>query len=186
MQKVYTVGKRHKFLGRPDPKNNDRHRCGAKLHGQLAWCRRWPVKGKKRCRLHGGLSTGAKTPEGKARSRFNAVKHGLSATIPVLPGEDPDAFRRRQEAWAEALAPGDVELARALQLRLDGANKRFLASVRNLALTRELQAGARIFHLRVLDHLIVGAGRYVSLARAGGLHTLPAGSGEALTAGGKR
>jgi hypothetical protein len=24
------------------------------------------VKGKKRCRLHGGLSTGAKTPEGKA------------------------------------------------------------------------------------------------------------------------
>jgi hypothetical protein len=25
------------------------------------------VKGKKRCRLHGGLSTGAKTPEGKAR-----------------------------------------------------------------------------------------------------------------------
>jgi hypothetical protein len=28
--------------------------------------------------------------------------------LPILPGEDPDAFRRRQEAWAEALAPGDV------------------------------------------------------------------------------
>ena len=56
----------------------------------------------------------------------------------------------------------------------------------DLQLTRELQAGARIFHLRVLDHLIVGAGRYVSMARAGGLHVLPAGSGEALTAGGKR
>ena len=56
----------------------------------------------------------------------------------------------------------------------------------DLALTRELQAGARIFHLRVLDHLVVGAGRYVSLARAGLLHALPAGSGEALTAGGKR
>jgi hypothetical protein len=26
------------------------------------------VKGKKRCRLHGGLSTGAKTPEGQARA----------------------------------------------------------------------------------------------------------------------
>jgi hypothetical protein len=61
------MGKRHKFQGRPDPKNKDRHRCGAKLHNQLAWCHRWPVKGKKRCRLHGGLSTGAKTPEGKAR-----------------------------------------------------------------------------------------------------------------------
>jgi hypothetical protein len=50
-------------------------------------------------------STGPRTPEGKARSRFNAVKHGMSATPPVLPGEDPDAFRRRREAWAEALSP---------------------------------------------------------------------------------
>ncbi|MGZ6030022.1 MAG: RadC family protein [Myxococcaceae bacterium] len=56
----------------------------------------------------------------------------------------------------------------------------------DLALTRELQAGARIFHLRVLDHLVVGAGRYVSLARAGFLHAVPAVSGEALTAGGKQ
>ena len=56
----------------------------------------------------------------------------------------------------------------------------------DLALTRELQAGARIFHLRVLDHLVVGAGRYVSLARAGLLHALPSGAEEALTAGGNR
>ena len=56
----------------------------------------------------------------------------------------------------------------------------------DLALTRELQAGARIFHLRVLDHVVVGAGRYVSLARAGLLHALAPGWGEALTAGGKR
>jgi DNA repair protein RadC len=56
----------------------------------------------------------------------------------------------------------------------------------DLALTRELQAGARIFHLRVLDHVVVGAGRYVSLARAGLLHALPVSSGEALTAGGKQ
>ena len=59
------MGKRHKFLGRP--RSEDRHRFGAKLHGQLACCWRWPVKGKKRCRLHGGLSTGARTPEGKAK-----------------------------------------------------------------------------------------------------------------------
>jgi hypothetical protein len=61
------MGKRYRFRGRPDPLNRDRHRCGAKLHLKLACCRRWPVKGKKRCRLHGGLSTGAKTPEGKAK-----------------------------------------------------------------------------------------------------------------------
>jgi hypothetical protein len=61
------MGKRYRFRGRPDPRNRDRHRCGAKLHYKLACCRRWPVKGTKRCRLHGGLSTGARTPEGKAR-----------------------------------------------------------------------------------------------------------------------
>lgn len=32
------------------------------------YCRNWPVPGKKRCRFHGGLSTGPKTPEGKARA----------------------------------------------------------------------------------------------------------------------
>jgi hypothetical protein len=31
-------------------------------------CRNWPVRGKKRCRLHGGLSTGPKTSEGKMRT----------------------------------------------------------------------------------------------------------------------
>jgi hypothetical protein len=37
-----------------------RHRHG--------FCRNWPVPGKERCRLHGGLSTGAITEDGKARS----------------------------------------------------------------------------------------------------------------------
>ena len=53
-------------------------------------------------------STGPRSPEGKQRSKLNAVKHGMSAATPVLPGEDPDAFRDRLDAWAEALAPGDV------------------------------------------------------------------------------
>jgi DNA repair protein RadC len=56
----------------------------------------------------------------------------------------------------------------------------------DLVLTRELQAGARIFRLRVLDHLVVGAGRYRSLAQSGQLHAPPAGLAQALTAGGKR
>jgi hypothetical protein len=30
-------------------------------------CRNWPVKGRKRCKFHGGLSTGPVTSEGKAR-----------------------------------------------------------------------------------------------------------------------
>jgi len=38
------------------------------------------------------MSTGPKTPEGKARSSKNALKHGLTADSVVLEGEDKDAF----------------------------------------------------------------------------------------------
>ena len=41
-------------------------RCGAKTRrGTPCQCK--PVLGKRRCSLHGGMSTGAKTPEGRAR-----------------------------------------------------------------------------------------------------------------------
>jgi len=38
------------------------------------------------------MSTGPKTPEGKARSSKNALKHGLTADSVVLEGEDKEAF----------------------------------------------------------------------------------------------
>lgn len=40
--------------------------CGAKLPDGNA-CRREPIPGKARCRIHGGASTGAKTAEGRQR-----------------------------------------------------------------------------------------------------------------------
>ena len=52
-------------------------------------------------------STGPRTAEGKARSRFNAVKHGMRAATPVLPGEDKAAFDDRLERWTRNLAPRD-------------------------------------------------------------------------------
>ena len=39
-------------------------------------CQKPPLRGKSRCRLHGGLSTGPKTPEGKARIAAAHWKHG--------------------------------------------------------------------------------------------------------------
>jgi hypothetical protein len=39
-------------------------------------------------------STGPKTPEGKARVRFNALEHGLRARSILIPGEDAEEFRR--------------------------------------------------------------------------------------------
>jgi hypothetical protein len=38
-------------------------------------CRNWALPGSKRCRLHGGHSTGPRTPEGKART-IAAMKEG--------------------------------------------------------------------------------------------------------------
>ena len=37
-------------------------------------------------------STGPKTKEGKAKSRMNALKHGLTGKQVVIPGEDPEEF----------------------------------------------------------------------------------------------
>ena len=52
------------------------------------------------------LSTGPKTQDGKARSRFNAVTHGLTGTVlDVLPHEDSDEFTRRLNAWFDDYLP---------------------------------------------------------------------------------
>src|SRR5438132_5549018 len=40
------------------------------------------------------LSTGPKTPEGKAAVRLNALRHGLRAHTVVLPGEKSEAFHQ--------------------------------------------------------------------------------------------
>ena len=38
-------------------------------------------------------STGPRTNEGKERSRMNALDHGLTARLALLPDEDPASFR---------------------------------------------------------------------------------------------
>src|SRR5207248_5159999 len=56
-------------------------------------------------RRNASKSTGPRTPEGKERSKFNALKHGLSARTAVLPGEDPEAFQGRIEVFMTVLEP---------------------------------------------------------------------------------
>ena len=50
-------------------------RCGAKTRAGGA-CQNPAIGGRNRCKLHGGLSTGPRTPEGKARSIAAQTKHG--------------------------------------------------------------------------------------------------------------
>ena len=50
-------------------------RCEAKTRRGTA-CQKPPLNGKTKCRLHGGLSTGPRTAEGKARIAAAHWKHG--------------------------------------------------------------------------------------------------------------
>jgi hypothetical protein len=74
-------------------------------------------------------STGPRTPEGKARSRFNAVKHGMTAKTLVLPGEDPELLAARLESWTADLGPQNaverflVEQAVHSSWKLDRADR---------------------------------------------------------------
>ena len=43
-------------------------------------------------RANAQKSTGPRSAEGKSASRFNALKHGIDASSPVIPGEDPAEY----------------------------------------------------------------------------------------------
>ena len=83
-------------------------------------------------------STGTRTPEGKSRSRFNAVKHGMTAKTLVLPGEDADVLQQRIEAWTSDLQPqNEVEqflVERSVQFswQLERADRAELARLSSL------------------------------------------------------
>jgi hypothetical protein len=66
-------------------------------------------------RRNGAKSRGPKTPEGKARSRLNAIKHGMRAAMHVvLPDENAVEFHALQEALMDELAPeGALQLVLA-------------------------------------------------------------------------
>jgi uncharacterized protein YjcR len=64
----------------------EKRRCGAKRRNGEP-CRKWALKGKKRCRIHGGASTGA------PKKNKNAVKTGEYETI-----------------WLDVLEPEEVEM----------------------------------------------------------------------------
>jgi hypothetical protein len=76
-------------------------------------------------RANAARSTGPKTPEGKARSRCNAFKHGLTGEGVVLPNEDAAEVERRLAAFQDELKPSGeigrslVRRAAFLSVRLD-------------------------------------------------------------------
>ena len=56
-------------------------------------------------KLNAQKSTGPTSPEGKAASRANARKHGMTSEVVVLPTEDIDAFAAEERLWIDELSP---------------------------------------------------------------------------------
>ena len=102
-------------------------------------------------RRNAAKSTGPKTPEGKARARANAIKHGLTGAGVALPGEDAAAieaeFLQAQEDFAPTTALGRKLVRRAalLGVRLDRCERHANA----VAARRERHAAANLRHARV-------------------------------------
>ena len=70
-------------------------RCGAYARTTGHPCRAPRVPGKRRCRMHGGLSTGPKTLAGKLRALANLKQFRSEAapvTVPRLSGLDSEAI----------------------------------------------------------------------------------------------
>jgi glucans biosynthesis protein len=90
----------HLINGNPPGDSSTAPRCGARTRGGGA-CRSPAVRGKRRCRMHGGLSTGPRTPEGLERSRRARWLHGRYS-VETRRRRAALIERRMAELWAES------------------------------------------------------------------------------------
>ena len=80
-------------------------------------------------RRNAALSTGPKTEAGKARSRTNAVSHGLAAEHPEIEAGHSPAFVERRAKWGAEVRPdGEIagwalDCAVAASLRIDSCGR---------------------------------------------------------------
>ncbi len=130
-------------------------------------------------------SCGPRTQAGKDRSRFNALKHGMRAKLPLLPGEDPDALQARLVSWTAVCQPADdidrylVERAVNVSWQLDRADRTWEARLkRDLLDAGADQAAAIADEVLVLEDAssMTPAARPASTPRASPISATPRGS----------
>ena len=83
-------------------------RCGAKTRSGTP-CAKYPIAGKRRCRLHGGMSTGPRTPEGRARIAQANLRHGKYVGWRAHREREKYYFAEIRRLMAEAKAAGLLE-----------------------------------------------------------------------------
>ena len=64
-------------------------------------------------------STGPRTPEGKQRSSLNAVRHGLTSQVVVLPHEDMEAYLALHKETVKFWNPKGIHEQRLVQRLID-------------------------------------------------------------------
>ena len=79
--------------------------CGAKTRAGSP-CGKFPVAGKRRCLLHGGLSTGPRTDEGKKKIADAQLKHGRYVNYRARRKQEMYYFSEIKRIVAEAKAAG--------------------------------------------------------------------------------
>jgi hypothetical protein len=86
---------------------DERRLCGAKTRSGQA-CKASPIKGKRRCKMHGGMSTGPR------KGTRNALKHGIYSD--VLSPEDKKTYDRIElGSIDDEIRIARIQLRRALQ-----------------------------------------------------------------------
>ena len=77
-------------------------------------------------RTNAQKSTGPRSVEGKAASRFNALKHGIDAKAIVLPNEDPAEYEALARDYHQSIRPRTPEEAFHVEtmLRADWQKRR--------------------------------------------------------------
>src|SRR5580700_9259763 len=64
-------------------------------------------------------STGPKTAEGKQKSSLNALRHGLTGQIVVMPTEDLEAYQQHLKSFTDQLSPKGIIEASLVQALAD-------------------------------------------------------------------
>jgi hypothetical protein len=111
-------------------------------------------------RRNAARSTGPRSTTGKQKSRWNSLKHGLRARLPVLPGEDANAYQARLDGWTDSFQPRNaaelylVERAVQVSWQLDRIDRievaHFAAAVDKEDVNQAMdvaQTGAALFHV---------------------------------------